>query len=741
MSQPAICSRALLLLALTWGVACGEGPTSWPVAFDLVDGFSAADAVTQTSRLDLGTSAARRHLLSGWSEDQWLQSRRVKYVRGMGTESILRFVVLEPQNLSLRLHGQLMDASAESAVAVEVLVNGNPISVWDVRMPTIRGYRARVPEGSLRPGVNELKLRYSWQDPETVEGWKSDNPGFHVAWRELTIDPFQESEIPPPVVVGDGDSLLIPYGTRVEYYLRLPANSVLTAERVQHVGEAGGKLLLILEEDATTPTEITIPAAESSPIEVSVSGAETRIVRLSLAAQNPAAKPSARSGVMMVNPVIRSPEKKVIRPVDRSSTRQRPNILLYVVDTLRADHLGVYGYSKPVSPELDRFATDATVFDNCVAQSSWTRAAMASIFTGLWPAKHSANGRKDKLDPEATTLAELLQEAGYATVATVRNWNVFPVFGFRQGFENFQPVPKGKAGRVTALMESWLDTEADGRPFFLYAHTVDPHGPYRPPEQFRDRFFEPGQEVLDLDRHPGFKATGELSRQEQEKVVRHLLSLYDGEIASNDQAFGELITVLEDRGLLDQTLIIYVSDHGEEFLEHGTWEHGRNLFAENLNVPLIIRFPDRGRGERVAAVVQHIDLLPTILEYVGLPIPDWVEGRSVLPLVSEEEEPPASRLAFSFLHLDGLPNRSLVDGDWKLIERVSDDGVVIWTALFNRRRDPGDGRNLVQEFPIRVRFMEMLLGAKVAEGSLLTTEEAVLDQRTEEALRALGYLQ
>ena len=113
------------------------------VVFDLVAGFGAADAISQTSRTDLGTSAARRHLVSGWSEDQWLQSRQVKYVRGMGTVSTLRFVVLEPQNLSLRLHGRLIDAPAESAVAVDVRVNGNPVGVWDVRTPSIRGYRGR----------------------------------------------------------------------------------------------------------------------------------------------------------------------------------------------------------------------------------------------------------------------------------------------------------------------------------------------------------------------------------------------------------------------------------------------------------------------------------------------------------------------------------------------------------------------------------------------------------------------
>ena len=232
-----------------------------------------------------------------------------------------------------------------------------------------------------------------------------------------------------------------------------------------------------------------------------------------------------------------------------------------------------------------------------------------------------------------------------------------------------------------------------------------------------------------------------MSEDDKAQVAEHLINLYDGEIASNDSTFAELIEMIDAQGLMDDTLIVIVSDHGEEFLEHGTWEHGKNLYAETLDVPLIMRFPDQGHGLRVEKVVEHIDIMPTILDWLGLPIPEFVEGRSVIDLLDEPKgDPDDRRLSFSYLELDGLPTQSVIDGDWKLIERQRGDRV-IWAGLFNRRLDPVDGTNLIYENPVRARYLSILLQARIQAGSLLTTSEAVIDETTERALRALGYLE
>ena len=652
---------------------------------------------------------------------------------------MVRFDVIETRPLVLRIFAGSAESESSKPSQVDLLVNGNRVGSLEIESRP-RRRRVPVPEGLLRPGENDLTLEYP--------GTEDDRP--RVNLYQIAFQFNDGGEPPQPHATRDEGVVMIPFGTRLEYTLMLPTDALLTIDRLQYVGPAGGELTLVLEEDEHPVERIPLPDEAMEDFSLSLPSEFPRIVRLSLRADHPGVDASGRSGVLLTAPVIRSPaavaEALAASPETRidplPAVTEMPNILLYVVDTLRADHLGLYGYDKPVSPALDRFGARATVFDNAVAQSSWTRASMASIFTGLWPLKHATNGRKDVLDPEAMTLAEILSAAGYVTVAKVRNWNVFPVFGFRQGFEEFHKVREGKADRVNRLVEGWLDSRPQERPFFLWVHTVDPHEPYRPPAATRELFMEEGQKQFDLDKHPGFKLTREMSDQERQSVVQYLLALYDAEIAFNDRAFGELVALLEKLDLLDSTVVIFVSDHGEEFLEHGTWGHGRNLHAENLNVPMVVRFPDRGHGNRVEEVVQQIDLLPTLLDYIGLPIPAGVEGRSFLPLLSPGPSATGqSSRAFSFLHLDGAQYRSLVDGDWKLVQRLSDEGEASQSGLFDRRSDPGEARNQILDNPIRSRYMELILDAKMAEGSLLTTEEAVLDEETESALKALGYLQ
>jgi choline-sulfatase len=741
MSKTARHPRILCSLVMAMLAGCGEVPSNWPVAHDLAKGIVVAEEWSETRRIDLASHRGRRHLVSGWSADRWDRQRQRGFVVGVEESSVLRFDLIEVRPMVVRVFAGPVDQEAVDAVSVEVLVNGNAVTSIKLRGRP-RRYRLAIPDGVLRSGENDLVLR----NPAYEEG-----VGPQVKWYLFEMRFSDGSEPPRSFLTEEEALLMIPYGNRLEYTVMLPAEGVLTIERLQYVGEAGGGVRLIVEEDGKDPTELALPAETAEAIVLPLPAGSPRIARVSLEADHPAARISSRSGALLTAPAIRS---SAVKPEELPGGRktpnsvlprleERPNILLYVVDTLRADHLGMYGYDEPVSPALDNFVTQATVFGNAVAQSSWTRASMASIFTGLWPLKHATNGRKDILDAGATTLAEVLREAGYVTVAKVRNWNVFPVFGFRQGFQEFRKVREGKADRLNRLVENWLTSRPEDRPFFMWVHTVDPHEPYRPPDETRHRFMEEGQEKFDLDKHPSFKLTREMSKEEQQSIVEYLISLYDAEIAFNDRAFGDLVALLEKHGLLDSTVVVFVSDHGEEFLDHGTWGHGRNLYAENLNVPLVIRFPDRGHGIRVDEVVQQIDLMPTLLDYLGLPVPEVVEGRSLLPLVDNNmiSAGPPAPMAFSFLHLDGARYRSLVDGDWKLIQRLSADGEASQSWLFDRRVDPGEALNKSLEMPIRSRFMELHLDAKMAEDSVLTTEEAVLDEETENALKALGYLQ
>ncbi len=730
-SQPLLGFGALAL-AIGLVSGCGEDPRV--TVFDLGAGLPFADVRREIPSIDLGAQEFRWHLARGWASESWSRRWGVMFALQGEPESTLRFRMAEAADVTLRLRGRPFGDWGSEHSRFQIMVNGRTVGSAAVRREP-RWYAFEVPAMALVAGTNELTIRWS-----AVAGGGLPPT---LGWFELRVERRTETRIDSPRYRSDQSTLLLPANQRLDYHLRVPEDASLRIGELSLGSGSGGELMVELGEDGVEPVTLGRFAAPSRGLRVDLTEFGGRVVRLSLEAVG-ASDATTFSGLAIESPVVVAAKPDAPSPA-ASETSPRPterrNVLVYVVDTLRRDHLGVYGYRRPVSPELDRFAADATVFDNAVGQSSWTRASMASVFTGLWPMSHATNGRKDVLAPEAVTLAELLQEQGYLTMAIVLNHNVFPVFGFAQGFENYTKMTRGGAAKATDTFLGWLDRGTDERPFFAWLHPVDPHDPYVPPPEFRELFDDLDGEPLELKRPPTREDTTDWSAERMARVVRHLTNLYDAEIAANDRSFGLLLSGLEERGLLEETMIVFVSDHGEEFQEHGGWTHGHNLNSETLDVPLVIRFPDRGRGERVEDVVQHIDILPTVLDYLGIAVPGHVEGRSLLPLVGSPAAAGRRQIpAFSFVDLEGRPHLAVVDGDWKLIERLEGPGLVL-TRLYDRSEDPAETRNLVLERPILARYLERLIEARAKEERLLTTSEAELDEETENALRALGYLQ
>ncbi len=740
-------SRRLLALAFGWLVlhtACGrEEPLE--VSHDLIAEFPWAMTWGETREIDFGSARGRRHLVSGWSIDEWDHPKKMNFVWGIGTESVLEFDRQRPQDLILKI--RCRPATQVADQRVDVILNGRHLDGFNLRN-RMAVYRVKIGGEWLRSGVNELKFRYSGHNPAGEEPGEKPRP-LAVAWYELVFDTEVPVDLVEPVLLEEGTALSMPAGTRVDYHMRLAPDSVLEVQEVGSLGEKPGYVEVSLREDNEDSAQLVGTLSRSNRSHrLALGGERSRVVRLTL--EVPLAGDGSHKGssVVLRGPTVGLPQSVGVGLAVESVAAEadpdlrRPNILLYLIDTLRADHLGLYGYPRPVSPQIDAFATEATVFDDAVAQSSWTRASMASIFTSLWPLQHATNRRGDVLAPEAVTLAELLSEAGYQTVAFAKNQNIFPTFGFSQGFEKFNAMwAKGKSQKINLKVEKWLKTHDGDRPFFLYLHTVDPHVPYLPPEGFKYEFAKRSNDDLTLKRPPGPKIWDELESDQQERILAHLLDLYDGEIAYNDSTFGRLLEILREGSVYEETVIILLSDHGEEFQDHGNWQHGRNLFVENLHVPLLIRFPDMGHGVRVKQRVQHIDLMPTLLDYLGLGAPEFLEGTSFLNWVSDPDEPvdEVPGPVYSFLHLDGLPNVSVIEGDWKLVQNLS-KGEIAWTNLFNRVDDPGETRSRVLERPILASYLAALIARRRGEESRLTTSEAVLDERMEEALKALGYI-
>jgi arylsulfatase A-like enzyme len=380
-----------------------------------------------------------------------------------------------------------------------------------------------------------------------------------------------------------------------------------------------------------------------------------------------------------------------------------PLAIVYLVDTLRADHTTPYGYARDTTPALMAFAKDAVVFDQAISAASWTKPAVASLMTSLLPGRHRAVQLRDSLDPGLVTLAEMLQARGLATGAAVANSVIYSAgTNFDQGFDFFaglhgagnRPSKVVEAGPVVDAGLRWLD-ERRGFPDFLYVHTMDPHVPYTPPPPF-DQKYEPHPTPDHTGQDPRFDFKEPLDRD-------RLIAQYDGEIAYGDQEFGRFVQELKKRGLYDRALIVFMADHGEEFEDHGKWLHGRSVFDELVRVPLLVKFPgQKDGGRRVGQQVQSVDLLPTILEHFGLPVPapPAIVGHPLQPvLAGGAPEPPA----VSEISHRGFVAHGMRTGKDKYVRRFSPEDDELY---FDLRQDPKEQVNRIDANRERARLLK-----------------------------------
>jgi len=439
---------------------------------------------------------------------------------------------------------------------------------------------------------------------------------------------------------------------------------------------------------------------------------------------------------------IQLPAREVEPPSEISKLRDRDdlNVVFVLIDTLRADRLGIYGYERPTSPVIDSLARSGVVFDHVYSQSSWTKSSMASLWTATNPANNGILRYKHALPPEATMPAEIFSQAGIRTAGIWRNGWVAPNFGFDQGFDMYvRPKPgqeraqiqRNTPGRnplqgtdedlVTSATE-FLDTFGQER-FFLYLHFMDVH-----------------QYLFD---------------EEAAKFGTSYSDAYDQAINWVDRLVGVIVKRLGDLGILDRTVIVIASDHGEAFREHGSEGHARNLYREVVSVPLILSLPFAlDPGVRVEETVSNIDTLPTLLDLLGLPALPNADGRSLVPLIEKaagvEPSGPTEGLERTiYSQLDrrwGRPSAesdplvAVTDGSLRFFMpiRYPDHG-----ALFDRDTDPDETQNLLESRPedsavLRALADAYLEGAKNPWG--VEAKEVELDAMRLEQLRALGYV-
>ncbi len=441
---------------------------------------------------------------------------------------------------------------------------------------------------------------------------------------------------------------------------------------------------------------------------------------------------------------------------NQAGTAQGPSVILIIADTLRADHLGAYGSTATKTPAMDLLAKDGVVFENAFSNSTWTRPSVATIVTSLYPSSHKVMYKTDLLPDGVTTISEAMKDAGYRTVGYVTNINVAPSFGFDQGFQEYYYLSpefffgatdsasklafysgmrlvrerffsKDKwvqyyyqdAQTVNGASLPWLDRNGSG-PFFTLIHYMDPHDPY---------FEIPynGVAIARVD-------TPDPDPSQRDRMAR----LYASNVEYLDGFLGNLIEALKASGQYDDTVIALVSDHGEEFYEHGGWWHGTTLYDEESRVPFVVKLAKNAKaGTRVKAPAQLLDVSPTLAGAAGLDAPEAWQGRDLF------SDAPAPEALFQEEDHEGNVLHSIRTDQWKLI--VANDGNprgLSPVELFDIRADAKETKNVAAEHPDVVEKLRQDLDAlkAMAASRAVSGASGVIDEATRQKLESLGYV-
>jgi len=734
-SMAAGAAAAMMLLVVAISGCNRTEPSS--VTMDLVAARSDAIVAVETAAIDFGTEQSRLNMGAGWYHDERNRSTGETFVWSRGSESEIDFHIGWLRHLEIEIFGWPFEYPGAPAQTIAFELNGRPVEPVVVVDESPIRIRLELPAGSQINGRNRLVARYGRVDSPAVrvEG-STDQRELAFAWADLRFVGVNGGD-----VSAESGRLTMPAGARMDVFPVLAPVSELVIDGCEPLGEGTTTVGFEIIGDADSQPEAFEIPCDGKPAAFPL-GDRSGLSRLRMTSGS---EPLDLLGGRILSFSSSDPDHP---PDEQTQTKSfkgnvaevsRPNVIIYLVDALRSDRLGAYGCPRGLSPRLDAMAEQGVVFTDMTAQSSWTKAAVASIFTGIWPRAHGVNGPDDRLPEHLPTIAERLHDAGYRTGAVVANAYVGRPFGFARGFDHFEYLEygKGRSDVVGDRVESWLNTLDKTAPFFLYIHAIDPHAPYAPPDTFRERF-APDVEDSTVGRVEIVRGIVLGDVEPTAGLERDLRALYDAEVAANDASFGRLLDLLEADGRLEDTLVIFTSDHGEAFGEHGSWTHGLDLYNEVLAVPLVIRLPGGSEaGRRVTAPVQHIDLLPTILDQCG------VEGLLTLPgsslvtgdgLAAVGED----RTVLAYLDYWGKHGAAVIKDGWKLIDPLSAE-FGEGRELYRHDVDPAETRDLAVDSPVRSGWLASQLAVALrTRGSSVATD---VDPEIRKQLEALGYMQ
>ena len=734
-------------------------------ALDLIEHVHMADVFHHGEFVDFGTAARYKYSLggwmSGWGNDTLMNG--VAFTWATKSPSRLYFSLDEAKPLTFELRVKKGGIDVFSAY-----LNDKPLHRTSIKSNDWEVHRIEATQEQAKAGENYFKLIYKESD-RMVDGIHA---AFAVDYLRIIPQGMNTpKEFTPPHVDNlkqrfkvkdrERDALMLSSNTTLAYYAQIPANSSLCLAGAFASEPGQEKAVEIKLKVRVTPADGGPPGdlfdgvyriSDWKEDMVDLGSVAGKLARIELIVSGPAKARLALGdpSIRIIAPKVEVPDKKI------------RNVIVLLIDTLRADKLTAYAKTRVKSTVFEKFAGESALFERCQANSNWTKPSCASVLTGLYPDSHKARGHSSRLASSVKMASEIFLAAGFSTGAFIANGYLAKEFGFNRGWTKYvNYIRETKNTDAQNVFKESLEfiKEHAGKPFFTYIHTIDPHVPYDPPDEFL--------KIYDAQSYDGPvrpRSTGNILEQFKRKRIelnardkRRLEALYDGEINYHDVHFGHFLDGLKTLGVLDDTIIIACSDHGEEFFDHDSVGHGHTLHQELLHVPLVMRAPGLvPRGKRIAADVGLADILPTVLAATGQTRPRGMEGANLIPAANGTLEDPLGAAFSSFWSEADSRNLqwSVRKGKWKMRMRGP-----VNTYIHNLAQDPREKMDVDERYPIALRALRIALGQFIAapdkadwtSGKIASqivikpeAEEDKIESLPEDLkaqLRQLGYMQ
>ncbi len=660
-----------------------------------------------TLQVDMGKLESHKHINGGWRTGWNVETRKGKGADYYEADSKSARVFFKHEEGGFdRVIVRMKAVKSENKVVF--YLNDNAISNTKITGEWA-DYEVKIPAKFTRKGENQFMMRFTHKTE--ASGRKQVA---HIDKVTIVSKGGQATDAPTgPAVqtmkLGDEarPSLVAATAQTFTYRLQVPKGDAKLA--LSFGGKvAGGKVSVSVEADKMAKKVLLdkdAPAGSWEDAVLDMKAFSGQVVELKLKAAGTWAEGQS---VAFAQPGLFVPNHKDESIAATGSGEAARNVVVYLIDTLRYDKIGAYNKKSSVpTPHLDAFAKDSTLYESAYDTENWTKPSTATILTGLYPETHGAKTDTAKLPKSATMVSEHLKKNGFKTGSFIANGYVSDAFGFDKGWDHYTNYIRERkvtdAGKLVDDSLGWIDKNK-GERFFAYIHTIDPHVPYSAPGEWKEKFFKgkyegkirpqaTGNQLADIK-------TGKMELNKTDK--RYLEALYDGEIAYNDNEFGRLIKGLKDRGVYDNTLVIVLVDHGEEFWDHGSVGHGHSVYEELVHTPMLVRYPAQtARGRRLPHVISVADMAPTMVDVLGLPPMEGIEGYSFADTFDGNGKPHPRVGLSDFL----FRKKSIRAGryHWVTVGRNGE--------LYDIEKDPTEQKNLIKSHMIGRAYTRSLFGA------------------------------